>query len=80
MFANAHDPSASSCSTLSISNFLQGDKDAMHTMLSKGAKLLATTVDENRRRYLYHLSTRCMLLDSQRDSYHLESCLYLLYL
>lgn len=31
----------------------KGDKEAMHTMLSKGAKLLATTVDENRRSGLH---------------------------
>ena len=28
----------------------QGDKEAMQTLLGKSAKLLATTVDENRRR------------------------------
>lgn len=28
----------------------QGDKEAMQTLLNKSAKLLATTVDENRRR------------------------------
>ena len=46
----------------------------MHTMLSKGAKLLATTVDENRRRYLspsqlYKLACHCSFQTSLTQAF-----------
>lgn len=59
--AGVHMPSNLPC-------LFQGDKEAMQTLLNKSAKLLATTVDENRRRYGHHT---CSLLKS---TMHHVSC------
>ena len=62
----------------------QGDKEAMQTLLSKSAKLLATTVDENRRRCCHRTysllttSTICRSFctpDMQVQLHSLQPCL-----